>query len=633
MHAPVEPVVRFDVFELDTRSGELRKHGRRIRLPEQSFQVLSLLLAHPGEVVMRADLQQRLWPTTTSGDFDSGLNNAVKKLRDALGDSAETPRLIETVPRRGYRFLGQIAPPVPILAPEAEPALARAVQVAEIVRAVAPSRSRFAAWHLVTVLLVALVGGAATYQRDSLATLVSGSSGQIRSIIVLPFDNLTGDASQDYVVDSVSAALTAHLSEVRGLDVISRATARQFTRTDTRISNVGKTVNVEGIVEGEVLRSGADMRIIVRLIRASTDRNVWSRTYAGAFDGLIRLQQQIASDIATAAGHRPQPAVARVQRTYNAQAYDTYLKGLGARGIVGQYEGFQRAAAYFEHAISLQPDFAEAYAELALTRLQFLCGGPVSPHEAIPRAQEAARIAIGLDPTLGQAHWALGRILNLYYWKWEEGEDHLQRAAILPGGRASVMSAPLARRGEFDQALAMALRGRDLDPNSVSAQLEVGNYYRKKGEHDRAIQVYRRALKESPGARRIHFQIGMTFVAMGQLADAIREFETARNAPGAHNTRFEAYLGYAYAQSGRTDDARAILNELEDHRREGYVSAFGFALIHDALQEPELALRALQRAYDEHAVELAMINQYPAFKTIALHPEFQSIMQSVGMPR
>jgi TolB-like protein/DNA-binding winged helix-turn-helix (wHTH) protein/tetratricopeptide (TPR) repeat protein len=631
MTLPTRSIVRFDGFELDTRSGELRKHGRRVRLPEQSFQILTLLVAHPGEVVTRADLRQRLWPDLTAGDFDSGLNNAIKKLRDALGDSAETPRLIETLPRRGYRFLGTVEGPealVPDLESISAPKPEAAIECdfrPPVGQSAATAPRRFPMWPAVAILLLILVAGAAFYQRGE---------GHIRSVAVLPFDNLMGDASQNYFVDSVSAALTTHLSEVPGLDVISRTSAQQLKGADKGIPDIARMLNVEGVVEGEVTRSGENVRITVKLIRASTDRSVWSHTYDASLGHMIPLQQRIASDIAVATGQpRPQAGARRLPRSINPQAYDAYLKALSAKGAQ-RVDGFRRAVTYLEEAIRIQPDFGEAHAELALVQLQFVFTGPYSPHELIPKAEAAAVEALRIDDTIGLAHFVLGRILNVYYWRWEDAEKAFRRAAKLQGGRSAAPSASSARQGRFDEALAEAERARQLDPLSVQAQLALGNAYRDAGHHDRALEELRRALGMAD-LPRIHFAIGQTLVAMGRFTDAIPELESAMrpsSPQAAHNPRYEAYVGYAYAAAGRIKDARAMLTELENHRRDQYVSSYGVALIHDALQEPELALAALQRAFDDRALEFAQMRHYPRFKAIASEPRFKAIMTAVGLP-
>jgi tetratricopeptide (TPR) repeat protein len=290
---------------------------------------------------------------------------------------------------------------------------------------------------------------------------------------------------------------------------------------------------------------------------------------------------------------------------------------------------------YFERAIAIEPDFGEAYAELAFTQLQFLFGGPFSPHEIVPKAEAAARKALELDDTLFQAHRTLAQTYTLYHWQWEEGAKELRRAQELGNGRDSAGAAlndSLVRQGRFAEAIARAERARNRDPLSVNTQVQVGNAYRAAGQYDRSVTELQRALKMSPGDNRVQSQLGATFVAMGRLDDAIRAFEIAARPAHGHNSRMEAYLGYAYAAAGRIDDARAVLKELEAHRKDQYVSWFGIALIHDALGEKEAAVAAVQRACDDHAVEFAMKAQYPPFKTIAADPRFEAVMRKVGLP-
>jgi tetratricopeptide (TPR) repeat protein len=350
---------------------------------------------------------------------------------------------------------------------------------------------------------------------------------------------------------------------------------------------------------------------------------------------ILTLQQQIASDVAVASGRRPPAAAGRRTHAINPRAYDAYLKGLTARGLQ-RHEGFQRAVGYLEEAIAIQPDFAEAYAALAMTQLQFLYGGPFSPRETIPKAEAAVRTALQLDESLVEAHRAWGQILSAYYWRWDDSDKALARAAELHGGSEEVspaLSLSLSRRGRFKEAIAAAERGRKLDPLSFNAQVGVGTAYRAAGQHDRALAELRRALAMSPGNTRGHFQLGVTFVTMGRLDDAIRELEPAARSAQGHNSRIEAYLGYAYAAAGRVKDARDVLKELEAHRREQYVSSFGIALIHDALGEKAAALAALERAFQDRAVEFGQKSQYPPFKTIASEPRVQAMMQQVGLPR
>jgi len=650
MNGPTAHVLRFGVFELDTDCGELRRQGLKIRLPDQSFQILKELLSRPGEAVTRERLRRVLWSADTFVEFEAGLNSAVRKLREALDDSADNPRFVETVPRRGYRFIAPVSvPAVDQVRVQAQPAPAEAPPFAAGPEAVVASPAvaslprrwrltdRRAAGVLVVLCAVILAGaGAAMNQRGGRPSRRAAAVEPIRAFLVLPFENLTGDAAQNYLVDSVTDALTVNLAQVEGLDVISRTTALQYRQTGKRLSEIGRELPVDGIVSGTVVRSGTGVRITAQFGRVATDHVEWGRAYEGEFSHMLELQQRIASDIAVAAGLVPPPSRSRRRaQTLAAPAYDAYLKGLTTRGQQ-QPDAFTRAVGYFEQAVAIEPYFAEAHAALALTQMQFLFGGPFSPHEAVPKAEAAARKALELDDTLAQAHLALGQILALYHSRWEEGAKALQRAAEVRNGAeelTSAMSLSLMRQGRFADAIATAERDRKRDPLSFNAQVAVGIAYRGGGQHDRALAELRRALAMSPGNNRVHFQLGVTFAAIGRLDDAIRELEIAARPAGGHNSRVEAYLGYAYAAAGRTVDARAVLKELDAHRRGQYVSAFGIALIHDALGEKEPAVAAVQRAWDDHAVEFAMVGQYPAFKTIASEPRFLAVMRQVGLPR
>jgi TolB-like protein/DNA-binding winged helix-turn-helix (wHTH) protein/Flp pilus assembly protein TadD len=636
IQAPDARIFRFGIFELDTQSGELRRHGQKVRLPDQSFQILKTLIGRPGEVVTRDELRRVLWTAETFVDFEVGLNSAVRKLREALDDAAENPQFVQTLPRRGYRFVASVTALAPSSTSLAEPAAAEVETSLPISQPVVTSvaRYRIPGWAAAGLLL-ALVASAAVYQRGELTDLRAGSAEEpIGSLVVLPFANLTGDDAQDYFADAVTDAVTGHLAQVDGLDVISRTSARQYKELARGVREIGNELKVDGVVEGAVVRTESGVRITAKLIRAATDRHVWAEAYEGQVSHMIALQQRIASDLAVAAGRPPlPPAGGRKMQGIDAQAYDAYLKGITARAVQ-RHESFRRAVAYFEQAIAIQPDFGEAYAELALVQVQFLYGGPFTPRETIPKAEAAARKALQLDETLPRAHFALGVILNMHYWRWEEGDKALQRGAELQGRGEfplGVMDS-LIRHRRFAEALAAAERGLKLDPLSINAHLAAGSALRAAGQYDRAIAEFRLALELLPGHTNAHFQLGVTFVVMDRMDDAIRELELAAWPSAVHNSRLEAYLGYAYAAAGRRDEARTVLKELESHRRDQYVSSFGFAMIHDALGEKEPALAALQRAFEERAVEFALMGNYPPFKVIASEPLFQAVMRNVNLP-
>ena len=625
MPSPAANVHRFGVFELDADSGELRRHGLKIRLPEQSFQILKLLLSRPGEVVTRDELQQVLWTSDTFVDFEAGLNSAVRKLRDALDDSAENSRFVETLPRRGYRFIASVSPPVE------EPAVST-LSVPAV--ALPAPRSRRWAWVVAVMVLVSFAG--VIYQLSRSSKTGGPSTGlPIRSLAVLPFENLTGDSTQTYFVDAVTDALTTQLAQVEGLDVISRTSARQYQRPDKPLRAIGEELKVDAVVEGSLVRSGTRVRVTAQLVRTLTDRHIWAQSYDGELGQMLALQQQIATDIARAAGWAaPAGGSGRIRLSIDSQAYEAYVKGVSSMGM--PYESNRRAVAYFEDAIARQPDFAQAYAELAVAQFQFLFSGPLSPREAMPKAEAAARRAVELDDTLARAHWILGQILSSFHWRWADADAAYMRADRLrvPGRKAPITSrSALVRSGRFAEAIAVAEHARALDPLSVNAQMDVASAYRASGQHARALEEFRRGHLMSGENSRTHFELGVTFVAMGRLDEAIRELETAVEKSQGGGPRMQSYLAFALAAAGRLADARRILHQLESRRRQQYVSWFGSALINDALGEKEPALAALERAYEDRAVEFSQMDQYPPFKTIASEYRYQAIMLQIGLPR
>jgi TolB-like protein/DNA-binding winged helix-turn-helix (wHTH) protein len=624
MPSPASSVHRFGVFELDSDSGELRRQGLKIRLPEQSFQILKLLLSRPGEVVSRDELKQVLWTSDTFVDFEVGLNSAVRKLRDALDDSAENPRFVETLPRRGYRFIASVSSPVAEPTPVSPPTSTTVVA--------ARPRSRRRAWIVAATLLMALASVTGVMYQRSRSSETGGAS-SIRSLAVLPFENLTGDPTQAYFVDAVTDALTTQLAQVEGLDVISRTSARQYQRPDKPLTAIGQELKVEAVVEGSLVRSGTRVRVTAQLVRTSTDRHIWAQSYDSELGQMLALQQQIASDIARAAGWAASAGGSgRIRLSINPQAYEAYMKGVTSMGT--PYESNRRAVLYFEEAIAHQSDFAQAYAELAVAQFQFLFSGPLSPREAIPKAEAAARRAVELDDTLARAHWILGNILSMFHWKWAEADAAYERADRLrtPGRHSPVTSrSALVRGGRFAEAIAVAEHARTLDPLSYNAQMDVGIAYQTIGQHARAVEEFRRAQIMDPGNSRHHFQLGATFVAMGRLDEAIRELETAVTQSRGAGPRLSAYLAFALAAADRPAEARSIPNQLESRRRQQYVSWFGTALIHDALGEKEPALAALEHAHEDHAVEFSQMAEYPPFKTIASERRYQAIMQQIGL--
>lgn len=606
-------LVRFSVFELDLEARELRKRGVKVRLPEQPFQVLELLLERHGQVVTRQELRERLWSTDTFVDFDLSLNSAVRKLREALSDSAERPAFVETVPRRGYRFIAPL-----------EQLTAGGIA--------APTLSaRAAARRLLAVVALVAVAGAVVIWTVGWST---GSElaavPPIRSIAVLPLDNLTGDPSRDYVVDGMTDALIAELSQLGSVAVTSRTSSMQYKGTKKRSPEIGRELNVDALVEGATALSGDTVHVTAQLIHAATDRHVWANRYERAAKDVLALQVEIARAIAAAIDNRIEPSLTSSSshtQAVNPDAYDLYLKGKQAGGRL-EYERLKAAVSYFEQAVARQPDFARAHASLAMARLQFLYVGPRSPSQVLPTVETAARRALALDDRLAEAHRALATSRRIY-------GDHSAAQAITERLMRLVSSAEshglrvggLRRARRFEEAVIEAERAQAADPLSVNAAHLLARTRRAAGDYTGALAEFQKALSLEPGRPNTLYELGATYVLKGDIRAAIPQFEKAIAGSSQRNPRFRAYLAYALAMVGRTEEARRILQELLKLREGQYVSLFGIAMIHDGLGEKDAALTALERAAQEHALEFIQLEQYPPFRTLAGEPRYRDLME------
>ncbi len=440
MDPVLHSAVRFGPFELDLNTHELRKLGLRIRLSEQPVQILLLLLERAGETVTREELQQRLWPGDTFVDFDAGLNSAIKKLRDTLGDPADTPRFIETVPRRGYRF---------IFPPEKVAAAPRRWLGRQHGNWVLPTTIAatviLAAW--VTLTLVGRIAGG--------KSAVSGPI-RIASLAVLPFENLSGTPGQEYLADGITEAVTNNLAQFKALRVTPRNSVTRYKRPGVSLAQMARDLNVDGIVQGTIVRSGNRVRVTVQLIEASTDLHLWAQNYDREVRDVLALEIELAEAIAAAIPVEVRPDERRrlSLQAVRPEAYEEYLKGrfYWNSRTAGD---LLRAAEHFQNAVSLDPKYAPAYSGLSDTYRLFDMAAVAAPRDCMPKAEAAARSALALDDTLAEAHVSLAGVLYRYHWNWAAAEREFTRAlefdpdyaegASCPRGLSA--DAPAERRG------------------------------------------------------------------------------------------------------------------------------------------------------------------------------------------
>jgi len=622
MAAPADPpsLIRFGPFEADLHSGELRKNGTIIRLQQKPFQLLTVLLENPGRLVTREELRRRLWTSDTFVDFDNSLNTAITKLREALGDSAEDHHYIETLARRGYRLVATVD--------REEPAAVATVSSRRRV-GVAATLGLFLVG---IIIVVAIFGSNLRGRRKRLPGTVQ--AGQIRSLAVLPLENLTGDPGQDYFVDGTHDALITELAQIGSLRVISRTSVLRYKQTRASVPEIAQQLNVDAVIEGAVARSGRRVRITAQLIDARNDRHLWARSYERDLSDVVALQGQVAREIADAAKAELAPHErARLEnpRRINPDAYDQFLRGVAASGGT-RPEAFSEAIVHFDDAIRLEPDFALAHAAKALAYYQFSFVGRSAPKEFVPKAEAAARKALELDDSLADAHFVLGTILYRYHWDWAEAEKHYRRALELPRSFIRLGYGEfLSLTGRSQEALAEAQRGREWDPLSPGPAETMGAALLRAGLYDQAVAEYEAALEKRPTLPRLHYQIGRINVLRGSLNEGIAELEKAVELSD-RNPRYVAYLGYAYAAAGKTNEARKILHDLITLSQQQYISPYGIALIHVGLRENEDALRWLARAEQAHAFEIAEVASDPRLEPLRSNPRFQDLRRRVGPP-
>lgn len=630
--------LRFGVFEVDVRAGELRKRGLQVRLQEQPFQVLAMLLEHPGEVVTREELHKRLWPADTFVDFDHGLNKAINKIRDALSDSAESPRFVETVARRGYRFLAEVRPfdTTPVLGPEPRieaHSEAKNHDPASLAEGSGGPKQLAAllTWGtfvLVLLLLIPIVRTLHFRNRTSLP---------IRSLAVLPLESLSGDASQDYFADGMTDELITDLSQISALRVISRTSVMPYKGVHKPLAQIARELNVDAVIEGTVLRSGNQVRITAQLIEAPADKHLWAHDYEGDLRDTLALQNQVARAIAEniRVSLNPQEdAALRSNKVVNPEAYVSYLKG---RYFWNKRtaDGLKAAVAYFNQAVDEDPNYAQAYSGLADTYA--LLGdwqyAVMTPREALPKAKAAAVRALELDNGLGEAHNSLAFCLDGFDWDFESAEKEFQRAIELNPGYATAhhwYAWHLALMGRNNEAIAEMRKAQSLDPLSLIINADLAELLVIAHSYDESIELSRKTIEMDPNFGLAHNQLAQAYLQKQMYAQAIGELRKAIQLSGDSPT-CTANLARAYAASGKRNEALQLLSDLKKSSNPGYSHASEIAVIYAALGDKNQAMTWLEKGYEERFNPGVLLR--PGFDPLRLDPRFQDLQRRVGYKR
>lgn len=612
--APATNVVKFGSFELDLRSADLKRDGRRKRLQGQPAQLLVFLVNRPGELVTREQLRAQLWPEDTFVDFDHGLNNAVNRIRDVLGDSASSPRYIETVPRRGYRFIAEVVSEGPKL----------------IAIASSPAPAVQPLWRrkrlVLTAALAALLIATLLARRSLLP-----SRSQIQSVAVLPFANLSGDPTQDYFADGMSDQLTTDLARVPSLRVISRTSTLQYHSTHKPLQQIARELGVDAVIEGSIARAGNRVRITAQLIDGRSDRHLWAESYDRDLSDALSVQNIVAIEVAQQVRARlaPQNRNSSSDASVNSAAYDTYLRG---RYLLTQQsaDSIQAGLTAFQRAVDLDPTYAPAYAGLADAWSLLANYGTATSQQTFPHAEAAARKALELDPSLAEAHASLGLALHQYDWDWPAAEREFKTAIQLSPSYSLAhlrYARFLGMMARHEEALREIRLAQSVDPNSVLVEFNTGQILYWARRYDEALEHFRHAFELAPERPYGHAMLAMAYQQKGLYADAEREYSASQALLGGN-----ASMGIAQirALTGHAAEAERMIPLLK--RSDNSIDRFYVIAVYGALRRRDAAFAELEKACGRRDFFIPVTAVEPQFDSLRSDPRFAVLLRRLSLP-
>lgn len=646
-------VVRFGVFEADLRAGELRRNGVKVRLQDLPFRALTLLLAHPRVVVTREEMRQALWPPDVFVDFDQGISSAIMRLRDALGDSADNPIFIQTVERRGYRWIGPVLtqtlqPAAPASALEVAPspaenvsAVSEAVSTPPVAQrsseapghkfkarheiALAAPDKRITASRLWLVLGIIAVAGIAAV---AFFLLRPRRPDPITSIAILPFDNLSSPTFDDAFSDGLTDEVASSISHLSGIRVAGRRSAYVFKGKHDDLRQIGARLNVEAVVEGSVQRSGDRTHVTVELNRTRDGFTVWSQTYDGTTADWIQIESQIANSIARALA-RDLSAPDTASR--DPEAHALYLE---ARYLWNQrtYASELKSVDLLQQAITRDPNYALAWAGLADSLIAIGDIEEVNPATYMPRARDAALKALQLDPSLAEAHAALGMVACHYDYDWPTAEREYKKAFELDPSYASAhqyYALGLMAHGRFAEAEQQLDVARRLDPLALIVDVDLALLRKFQRDFDGAIAVSKSILQRDPNYRFAYSMLTISLFCEHRYDDYL-----AAMAKISHDENFLTTEDFASTIArGQRDEQERLIRKAIEQAHAGLRRPYDVASDAVEMGNNELALGWLEKAYEHHDYWVLFVNVDPQWDSVRPEPRFQAIMQKLGVAR
>jgi TolB-like protein/tetratricopeptide (TPR) repeat protein len=570
--------IRFGEFELD-HSGELRSRGRKVKLQDQPFQILRILIERSGEIVTREELRQKIWPSDTFVDFDHGINNAIKRLREALGDTAETPRFIETFPRRGYRFKATV--------------------------------------------------------NDAPSTLRMGGA-PLDSIAIFPFETSSSDPDTDYLAIGIPGSVIHGLSQVPNLRVISWRSAASEESQHRDPLAIGRKLGVKALLTGRIWQRANKLRLHVDLLDTANGEEIWGDQYDSDLTELFAVQDSISREVSQKlrlkmTGETESRLVKRY--TENIEAYQLYVR---ARRWCEKRsaEGFQRGIEYLTKAIQIDPNYALAHAELAQCISVPCYYGAVDPNVAYPKARLVAQRALELDPDLPEAHDVLATVLQNYDWDWPSAEKEYRRAIKMNPNYPMAhyhYSYHLALQGYAEEAIREATEALSREPTSGILNAALAFVLMLGRKYDASVEQVFTTIDVDPNMTLSYWTLGVAYEQKGMYKEAVDTFEKCISLGGALGYS-KAFIAHAHGKFGDRSQALAALRELQEVSRITYVPALAYVFAYIGLMEKDLALESLDRSCKNRETNLVFLKVWPGFDGIRDDPRFQEIERRVGLP-
>lgn len=604
-------------FHLDLARYELREGDRVVRLERQPMELLILLAQRPGELVTREAIAERFWRGSVMVDADHGINNMVRKLRLALGDDSEHPRFLETVVGKGYRLVGRVD-----LGPK---------RVVHEDLLASPSRAIPRTVALPALALIVFGLGAILWaERSALRRAFSSGESPIRSVAVLPLENMSGDPKQDYFADGMTDELTTDLAKIGSLKVISRTSAMHYRGAREPLVQIARELGVDAVIEGSVVRSGNKVRITAQLIDAAHDRHLWAESYDRDLDDVLAVQNSVALEIARQVRIRltsSEQQRLRQHRSVNSDAYDAYLKGRYAQTQQSP-DALKEGLVAFRQAIALDPTYAPAYAGLADDYSLLANYEVLSPREAFPQAEAAARKALELDPMSPEAHTALAYPENHYTWEWAAAEKEYKTAIALSPSYSTAhlrYAEYLSAVGRHEEAIAEMRRTQALDPLSLVVMSNVGRFLYHARRYDEAIPVLKRTLELDPRRVYARVHLAMCYDEKG-MPEAREEWERVQAESGG-----APWSGYARlcARTGHASQAQKMALALK--REAGDSSWFFLGGVYAALGDKDQAFECLEKAYQTHDFFLAFLKVHPYMDPLRSDSRYVDLLRRLGL--